>query len=191
MKTFKKSIYAMIVILAFGCATFKGNKLPLVQQDEYIHLKKEKVKVFSRWKYEAPQGIDAVAMAAVHKSWFDKAMIESGCCEIVEGPKEAQLVIDGIGFDNTSPWLALPRIFNASSLTVIPFWQTVTFELKVSASKGNKSNSYELKDTVTLVSWLPMIFVFPFTGGPTKNKEEVLLNTYQTLVVNLRKDGYL
>ena len=191
MKTFQKSIYAMIVILAFSCATFKGNKLPLVQHDEYINNKKEKVKVFSRWKFESPPGIDPVAWAAIHKSWFDRAVLESGCCDLVEGPKEAQLVIDGVGFDDTSAWLVLPRLFNASSLTIIPFWQTVSVDIKVSAVKGNKNSNYELKDSVTIVSWLPMIFVFPFTGGPTKNKEELLLNTYQTLVVNLRKDGYL
>lgn len=186
-----KSIVICICIVGLRCATFKANKLPLVQASDYVINKTERVKVFSRWKFESPPGIDPVSWAAIHKSWFDKAIVESGCCDLVEGPKDAQLVIDGIGFDDTSAWLVLPRLFNASSLTVIPFWQTISVDIKVSAVKGNKNSTYELKDSVTMVSWLPMIFVFPFTGSPTKNKEELFLNTYQTLVVRLKKDGYL
>ncbi|TGM43503.1 hypothetical protein EHQ75_04860 [Leptospira levettii] len=186
-----KSVTILFFIFGFSCATFKANILPLVEKDEYLSNKKEKVKVFSRWKFESPPGIDPVSFTAIQKTWFERAIIESGCCDIVEGPKEAQLVIDGLGFDHTSPWLVLPRLFNASSLTVIPFWQTVTLDIKVTATKGSKIKDYELKDSVTMVSWLPMIFVFPFTGGPGKNKEELVLNTYQTLVVRLKKDGYL
>ncbi|MCW7466545.1 hypothetical protein [Leptospira levettii] len=191
MKVITKSVIILFLIFGFSCATFKGNKLPIVQHDEYLTNKKEKIKVFSRWKFESPPGIDPVSWAAIHKSWFDKAILESGCCDLVEGPKDAQLVIDGIGFDDTSAWLVIPRLFNASSLTVIPFWQTISVDIKVSVEKGNKNSTYELKDSVTMVSWLPMIFVFPFTGSPTKNKEELFLNTYQTLVVRLKKDGYL
>ncbi|TGM62405.1 hypothetical protein EHQ94_04630 [Leptospira meyeri] len=185
-----KFIFAFATILGVSCASFKANKLPLVQESDFKSTKTEKIKVFSRWKYETT-GADGAAWAAAHKSWFDKSILDSGCCELVEGPKEATLVVDGTAIDHNSPWLIIPIIINGASLTVIPFWQSITVDIKVSATKGNKTSTYALKDSFTYVSWLPMIFVYPFTGGATKNKEELFYNTYLNLVVQLKRDGHL
>ncbi len=180
----------ILTILVSSCASFKANNLPAAQEIDYKAVKTDKIKVFSRWNYETTTA-DGAIWAAAHKSWFDKAIIESGCCVIVEGPKDATLVVDGTAVDHLNPWTIIPIIFNGASLTIIPFWQTIVVDIKVTANKGSKQSNYALNDSFTYVSWLPMIFVFPFTGGPTKNKEELFLNTYQNLVIQLKRDGNL
>lgn len=183
-------LFVFVTAWSVNCASFRANNLPVIQDNEYLTPKTSKIKVFSRWNYVTSAN-DGVLWAAAHKSWFDKAVIESGCCEIVESPKDAAIVLDGTATDHTSPGLMIPLIINASTLTIIPFWQTITADVKATATKGPKQTSYEVKDSFTYVSWLPMMFVYPFTGGAAKNKEELLHNTHKNLFVQMKKDGLL
>lgn len=188
----KISILLLITVISFlvNCASFRENNLPIAQDSDYKIVKNEKVKIFSRWTYNSTNP-DAVLWAAAHKSWFDKAILESGCCTLVEGPKEANIVVDGNAYDHTNNWRVIPLILSSSTLTILPYWQTITVDIKVTANKGNKQSNYALKDSYTMVQWLPMIFVFPFTGTPNKNRDELFLNTYQNLVIQMKKDGTL
>ncbi|MCW7463194.1 hypothetical protein [Leptospira limi] len=190
---FRKNSFLLtysILFFALNCASFRENNLPIAQESEYKTIKTEKIKVFSRWTYDTKEP-DGVLWAAAHKSWFDKAILESGCCSLVEGPKEANLVVDGTAFDRVNHLRIIPLIFSASSLTLIPYWQTMTVDIKVTANKGNKQNKYELRDSFTMFQWLPMIFLMPFTGTPVTNRDFLFLNTYQNLVIQIKKDGLL
>ncbi len=44
---------------------------------------------------------------------------------------------------------------------------------------------------MTMVQWLPMLFVLPFTGTPFKAEEEMTANVFNTLVLNIKKDGLI
>lgn len=180
------------VVLSSGCASFKAHNLPEVADSEYQISASEKTKVFSRWSFETTSSvINKDAAAAIHKSAFEKAVQESGCCEIVEGPTQADLVVDGTIKDHSDSAVLIPAVITGLSLYTIPSWVTETVDLKVSAESGDKKNSYELKDSFKMVQWLPMMFVFPFTGGPVKNSEELRSNTYKNLVLELRGDEFL
>jgi hypothetical protein len=180
----------MMMTLLSYCASFRENNLPIAQDSDYKTVKTDKVKIFSRWNYDTTTQ-DGVLWAAAHKSWFDKAILESGCCIIVEGPKEANIVVDGTAFDRVNYLRIIPLILSSSTLTILPYWQTQTVDIKVTATKGNKQTNYVLNDSYTFLQWLPMIFVMPFTGTPNTNRDELFLNTYQNLVIQIKKDGTL
>ncbi|MCW7464063.1 hypothetical protein [Leptospira limi] len=173
-----------------NCASFRENNLPIAQENDYKTIKTEKIKVFSRWTYNSTAP-DAVLWAAAHKSWFDKAILESGCCSLVEGPKDANIVVDGTAYDRVNYLRTIPLILSSATLTILPYWQTMTVDIKVTVTKGNKQNNYELRDSYTMFQWLPMIVVMPFTGLPNTNRDELFLNTYQNLVIQMKKNGNL
>lgn len=190
-----KVIGPMIIsacILSSGCASFKANNLPVISDSDYNVSVPEKTKVFSRWSFDTTNIIvNKDAAAAVHKSAFEKAIQESGCCDIVEGPTEASVIIDGVVTDQSNSAALIPAMITGFSLYAIPSWVTETVDLKVNVEAKNKQSNYALNDSFMLVQWLPMVFAFPFTGGPIENGEELTSNTYRNLVVQLRDDKYL
>lgn len=188
----RKIALVSATVLATGCASFQAHNLPVVQDSEYKVTSAEKVKVFSRWKVETKSSVvNQDAAAAIYKSAFENEIKKSGCCEIVEGPTEAILVVDGTAVDHSNAAALVPAVITGLSLYTIPSWVTQTIDIKVNAKSGDKSSTYQLKDSFTLVQWLPMMFAFPFTGGPGANGEELNANTYRNLIVQLKKDGYL
>lgn len=188
----KKLTSVLVAVSVTGCAGFQAHNLPVAQDSEYKTVKTQKVKIFSRWKVESNSTlVNQDAAAAIYKSSFEKAVRESGCCDIVEGPAEAALVIDGTAVDHGNPAALIPAVITGLSLYTIPSWATQTVDLKVDAKSTAKSNSYQLTDSFTLVQWLPMMFAFPFKGGPIVNTETLNSNTYKNLVIKLKSDGYL
>ncbi|GBF43505.1 hypothetical protein LPTSP2_28060 [Leptospira ellinghausenii] len=188
----KRSILLLILSLNLisYCASFRENNISMVKDSDYKANKAEKIKVFRKWKYQS-NGPDAIPRADFHKSWFDKAMVDSGCCIIVEKPTEATLVVDGIAANHIHPMRDFFNLLSVATATVLPYWATTNVDIQVTVMKGNKKHEYKLKDSFTMVQWLPMIFVFPFTGTPIKNRDELYLNTYQELVVQMKKDGVI
>lgn len=187
----KKIAVASIVVLVTGCASFQAHNLPMVKEAEYKVMAPQKTKVFSRWKVETTSTIvNRDAAAAVYKSAFEKELKESGCCDLVEGPTEAQLVIDGTAIDHSNAGALIPAFITGLSLYTIPSWATQTIDIKVNVKSGDKTHDYQLNDSFKLVQWLPMMFAFPFTGGPIVNGQQLSTNTYRNLIVQLKRDGY-
>lgn len=109
------------------------------------------------------------AAAAIYKSAFEKEIKDSVCCGIVEDPTEASFVIDGTAIDHSNTAVLVPALITGLSLYTIPSWVTQTIDIKINAKSGEKTNSYQLNDSFTLVQWFSMLFAFPFTGGPVAN----------------------
>jgi hypothetical protein len=188
----KKVTFLPTAFLVASCAGFQAHNLPIAQDTEYKSAKHEKIKLFSRWKIEAASSLVNQDIATtMYKKSFDKAIIESGCCDIVESPTEAALVIDVTAVDHSNAAALVPAVITGLSLYTIPSWVTQTIDLKVNAKSGHKENSYQLNDSFTLVQWLPMAFAFPFKGGPMANTDELNSNTYKNLIIQLKNDGYL
>lgn len=179
-------------ILLAGCAGFQENKLRAIPDSEYVVNNAKKVKVFNRWKVEgAGSLINKDAAAALYKKSFEKALTESGCCDIVEGPTEATLVIDGTAIDHSNAAALVPAVITGLSLYTIPSWVTQEIDIRVDATSGTMKDKYQVNDSFTLVQWLPMMFAFPFTGGPVQNTEDLNSRTYKNLIVQLKNSGYL
>lgn len=179
-------------ILTSGCASFQANNLPEISRDANRIKASEKTRVYSRWETESSRSIPAeIAVASVNQYSFEMAILDSGCCTIVESATQADLIVDGVAVDHTNPAVIIPALITGLSLFIIPSWATDTVDIKVTATADDRSEYYELDDSVTVVQWLPMAFAFPFTGGPVKNVKQLRENTYRTLVSRLKDDQLL
>lgn len=182
------------VLMTSGCASFKANNLPVVDQSKMMVKNTNKTKVFSRWSIVSDDASVSEQLksagAAVHKSYFETAIKESDCCILVEGPTEADIIVDGKAFNENNAAALIPAFITGLSLYTIPSWVTAKIHIEVKAESGSLKKTYDLSDSFTLVQWLPMIFALPFTGGPIENGKAVDLNTYRNLVVNMTSDGY-
>jgi hypothetical protein len=74
---------------------------------------------------------------------------------------------------------------------VIPSWATIDVHITAAAKNGGKTQSYDLKDSMTMVTWLPMLFVMPFAENPIKYEKQMTENVFNTLVVKIKADGLL
>lgn len=192
----KKLLGAVVVgasVLLAGCAGFKANKLAQVSAEELKSSSAKKTKVFSRWTVETKSKNEQakVMIAALHKKHFENAIASADCCILVEGPTEADVVIEGKAFDEANPAALIPAFITGLSLYTIPSWVTATTHISASVKNKTLSQSYELNDSMTLVQWLPMIVALPFKGSPFKAENDVAENTYKNLVLNMKKDGLI
>lgn len=188
-------IVVLASLLATGCAGFRANQLPVVKPAELASTPATKTKVFSRWAVtgkSAPANEQMkAAAAAVHKKYFDEAITRAGCCVLVEGPTEAEVVVDGKALAENNPAAMFPAILTGLSLYTIPSWITANTHIQVEAKGAGVSKSYDLQDGMTLVQWLPMILAMPFRTNPIKDAKAVDENVYNNLVLGMKKDGLL
>lgn len=195
---YKKVLSSVIIsasILMVGCAGFKENNLPQVKADDLHFASTKKTKVYSRWVVETKSSSaneQAKAMvAALHKKYFDDAIQSADCCLLVEGPADADVVVDGKMFDESNPAALIPAFITGLSLYTIPSWVTSKVHIAAAVKSKTASQSYELNDSMTMVQWLPMIVALPFKGSPIKAEKEVNENTYKNLVLKMKNDGLL
>lgn len=185
---------AAAMLLSSGCAAFRAHNLPAV---DFSHVAPAptKTKVFSRWQLETKSALandQARAMAAaIHKKYFDDAIRASACCVLVEGPTEADLVVDGIAHDENNPAALIPAFITGLSLYAIPSWVTATIHITATATRGEASKQYDLTDSMKIVQWLPMVFIMPFADSPISGGRELDENTYRNLVRKMRIDRLL
>lgn len=189
------SLVLVSVLLTSGCAVFRENNLPIIDDANYKFENQQKVKVFSRWSINTDNSFandqTKAAGSAIHKDMFEKAISESGCCTVVEGPDQADVVVTGVALDENNPAAMIPAFITGLSLFTIPSWATATIHIQVEAKSDKKTRTYDLSDSMTMVQWLPMIFVLPFTGTPIEAGKEIDANIYRNLVVKMQEDDLL
>lgn len=181
-------------LLSSGCVALKANKLPQVSALD-MKAAQQKTKVFSRWHIDTQSSLvndQAKAMgAAVHKKYFDDAIQASLCCVLVEGPSEADVVLDGVAHDENNPAAMIPAFITGFSMFTIPSWATATVHITADAKRGEITKRYDLSDSVTMTTWLPLLLAMPFMDLPIPAGKQVDENTYRNLVFQLRADGLL
>jgi hypothetical protein len=180
-------------LISSGCAGFRENNLKEVSKSDIQITSDQKVKVFSRWELVGDSSNEQMkaAVAAIHKKNFETALAESNCCITVEGPTEADVVVDGKAYNDNTAAAVIPAIFTGLTLYVIPSWVTSHFHIAADVKTQKSENNYELKDSMVMVQWLPMVFVLPFKGSPLKMEKEVGENTYRSLVLKMKNSGVL
>lgn len=199
-RTLVGAMMAGSLVLMTGCAGFKSNSLPLVSGDQIKSAAPAKIKVFSRWSMQAksdskmmnnPQVMAAVG--AIQKKNFEDAVKQADCCVLVEGPTEADVVVDGKFINENNPAAVFPAFLTGFSLFTIPSWATSNVHLQVTANRGGKSTSYDLRDSMKMFTWLPMLFAMPFVDSPNpiKAEKEITENAYRNLVLKMQTDGVL
>jgi hypothetical protein len=181
-------------MLLSGCAGFRANQLGDANKLALKSSAPVKTKVFSRWHMAAgTKGDDSALnlLAAMGKKHFEDALRTADCCVLVESLNEADLVVDGTVYNDVDPMAWLPAVITGFSLYTIPSWVTDKVHVAATATKGDTRKTYELKDQMTLVQWLPMLVALPFTGNPFRNGAEMTDNLYQHLVLRIKQDGLM
>jgi hypothetical protein len=191
MKTKLMLCAASGALLLSGCAGFRARQLPEVAAQDLRATPAVKTKVYSNWVMgnDGPQ--NAQALLKNSKTQFEKALERSDCCTVVNAAAEADVVVEGKVFDEQSQLAMIPALITGFSLYAIPSWVTANVHLTATAKRGDTLRSYELQDKMTMVQWLPMIVVLPFTGNPIKAETQMVENAYNNLVVNIKKDGLI
>ncbi len=183
-----KNVFALLVVvtMATGCAGFQSNNLPQLSESDMDFVNQnDKVVVFSKFKVDSTSAIlDRDVAASYQKKKFDDALVSTGCCEISDDSGKANLTLSVKSTDHSNPAAVVPAILTGLSLYAIPSWVTETrdFEVKA-ANESGKTATYQLKDSFVLVQWLPMMFAFPFEGGPIANGEELTANLARNLLL--------
>ena len=178
-----------------GCAGFRANQLAAVSPDQLtVPNVASKSKVFTTWRVEVagdPITDNAkVAGAAAGKKLFEDTLMASGCCVLVDTAADADLLVDGVTFNEHHRENIVPAFISSVSLYTIPSWETSRIRMGVKAMKAGAPHTYELEDAVTTVQWLPMVLAFPF-ANPYTAAEKVEKNTFETLIFRMKADGLL
>jgi len=195
---FKKALVAVVVVSALqmsGCVGFRANNLETVKPEQLQFLSQNKPKVYSRWKIVSDSSLindqAKTAIAAVHKKKFETVIAETNCCILVEGPTEATVIVNGTVYAENNAAALIPAFITGFSLYTIPSWVTANIHIAAEVSSGSKSGVYDLRDSMTMVQWLPMLLAMPFLDNPIKAEEEIHLNIQKSLILKMKEDGII
>lgn len=185
------AVTGMLVVLQ-GCAGFNANNLDRVGADQLRTASANKVKVFSRWDFKTDSSNAQLnaANAAIYKKRFEEMLAAADCCNVVEGPTEADLIVDGTAHDENSKAAIIPALITGFSLYTIPSWVTVNFHVTANAQKGTVKRTYDVSDSMTMVQWLPMALAFPF-ANPFPMEKELGDNAIRNLILKMKQDALL
>ncbi|HET8802209.1 MAG TPA: hypothetical protein VFN01_13630 [Marinobacter sp.] len=188
------SLLLAVLMFVTGCAGFQSNNLPqLSESDLDFENVDDKLVVFSKFTVDSSSALlDKDIAASYQKKKFDEALVDSGCCEISDDSSESNLVLSITSTDHSNPAAVIPAFITGLSLYTIPSWVTETRDLEIEVdNRKGRTKTYNLKDSFVLVQWLPMMFAFPFEGGPIANGEELTRNVVRNFVVKLEQDDFL
>jgi len=195
----RKNLLQPAAILFFllclsGCASFKGNNLATIQSLESTNSGTSGVDSTFEFKgvqdYASRGDMPEISRSLL-KDEFVKVLNQSGSFARLAPGQGGSMHLDVTIVNSASPVGLLPAILTGLSLYLIPSWATDNYEATVVVSGENiEQREYKFKDDVTLVQWLPMIFVGPFTGVFSV-AADVRLNMWKHLVQEMREDGLI
>lgn len=184
-------------VIVTGCAATTQRNLPVVAVKDIASTPVQKTKVYSKWEFVGvtmkPNEQVMAAAAAINKKALENALASADCCVIVESRNEADVVIDAKVFGENNPAALLPAFITGLSLYTIPSWVTATahIEAKVSRGNGSDAKTYDLKDSMTMYQWLPLVFAMPFRQNPISAGKELDANVFRNLVKRMQDDRIL
>lgn len=186
------SFFCFSILGLNGCAVFEGGKVPhavLTPPKQTVKLPSLTYSSMAKSgltnatpQPEAVQSIIAGEMLSV----FEESKYFT---RIAKNDDSADISIDVTITNSGNPAAFIPAIITGLSFYVIPSWATDNFEVVANVeSKAGLKKSYTLKDSTTLVQWLPMIFAFPANNFETI--PNVRKNLYRTILKNMENDGF-
>ena len=181
-------------LLLGACAGFQSHQVPEVNPNDLQFTSAVKTKVFTRWVYETEGILASESMktqaAAFNKKTFEDVLKSTNCCDVVETSKQADVIVDGKSLEKGNPAALVGAVVTGLSLYTVPSWVTSDMTISAAVKTRSTKQGYELHDATTLVQWLPMMFVFPFST-PASANTQMNENAYKTIVVNMKNDGFL
>lgn len=184
--------------LLSGCAVFKADKIGQVSDQDLRSTAPVKTKVHSTWSAISPTGArlpesDVAGKASMDasKKHFEAALKASDCCIAVATAGEADLVVEGSTHLEDHSGAGIAAALTGFTFGAIPSWATMNLHITATAKAGGQTRSYDVQDGMTMVMWLPMLLVMPFTGNAIAEGDKVTQNVYNTLVVKIKSDGLI
>lgn len=194
MRTLKILIPLFIALFISGCAGFQSNKLPPLDDYEINVSESDKSSLFFSIRNVEGSSIilSEQAFRTVWGSEIKDYIIATGCCVLTDDSSkaDASVYIDAVNHANAS--VMIPAFITGASLWTIPSWVTQKADLEVSIeNRDGRIQNYDIQDSAVYVQWLPMIFAYPFQGGPINARQELLERVSRNIVKNLYDDGFL
>lgn len=176
-----------------GCAVFRSNELPEFGSLPGPATATQKLRVGYEFSSTANMGEKKPQhenLRATQESEFVGVLRESGYFASVEKGQGKDITISVELVETGNPAAIAAAVVTGLSLYTIPSWATVNLEAtcRVTTADG-RTREYKLKDSATLVQWLPMMVVFPFKSF--SEMEDLRKNIYRNLIVKMREDGAL
>lgn len=185
-------LFLTCAVLLTGCAGFKNNNIATIGDDPFPKTNSNKPRIFYRVIYDSNMGLGSKTLSEnAQEGEFIRAVRNSECCTVTTDETNSDVQVR-VSISKYEPPLALiPAAITGFSFYTIPSWGTLqyTFNANVVTRNGQLHN-YVVKDSWTLVQWLPMIFAFPFATPPDA-EEEVLRNMHKFLLYSLKTDGVI
>jgi len=177
-----------------GCISFRANELPTARFDSSQPAAAQKTKVYSQWYAQQSRNHWDTSSATPNQyiqQRFDRALDESNCCTLVNKPELADVVLRGTAYSEPNPAAGIAGMISGFTFGAIPCWATTKVHLDATARNGAEERTYDLRDSATMVVWLPLIVAMPFSENPIKAEAEIDANAYRTLVLRMQRDGLL
>lgn len=183
----------VITVSLSGCAVFRSNDLPETGTLPPPAAAAQKPKAGYEFSSAVNMGNKNPAhenLRAKQEIEFAEVLRESGYFAAVEKGNGKDVNISVELVEKGNPAAVAAAVVTGLSLYTIPSWATVELEAtcRVTAADG-RTHEYKMKDSATLVQWLPMMVVFPFKSF--SEMEELRKNIYRTLIVRMQADGVL
>lgn len=189
----KTTSILLVLCLTFSCVGIRSSNYSAVTIEDMKVTPLEEAKVYIDWGFHTtlasnPKQSIIDSAKSAHRKIFMEAIKESNCCEVVYARNEADIIIEG-SFHNESSILGMyAATVSGFTFTAIPCWTNSKMRITAEISKGKITNTYEIKDSVFIAFWAPLVVVTPFYNAISIEKE-VTKNLYKNLVLKMKKDG--
>jgi hypothetical protein len=182
-----------LVLFLAGCIAYKNNNLPPIAKQDLQFSSSKKTKIFSRWISNSAKSHSNSAQinkSNILKKEFDRIVNLSNCCELVDNSEKAEVIVEGEDFNDNDK---VPPGVIISGLTfyIIPSWIELKKHIVVKVKNHSTTSSYDLKDSITMVSWLPLAIIAPFRDSPFKLEDQMLDNVLNTLLMKMKNDKFI
>ena len=190
------NLITLLIILTSltSCVGIRSDKYSAIKPEELKVASVKKSKIFINWGFHTtlidnPQQNVIDKAKSDQKKFFTDVIKESGCCDIVSEKEEADILIDGTFYNESSKLGIYAAFVSGLTFTAIPCWTNSKMRIAATANKGKITKDYEIKDSVFTAIWAPLIVATPFANAITA-ESEVNKNLYKTLVAQMKKDGF-
>ncbi len=186
---------SLLAAVHVGCAGFRGSDaLPSVDPTTLQSSPATPARVYTRWTF-APGGLGfdperVLALGVESKERFDRALLATGCCTIVDTTEQADLVVEGTYHGQDLDLAELGSVLSSATLTVLPAWANLRYRLSARALAASRRHDYDVRDSLLAIKWLPLIVATP-VAHPVDLAQEVQTNVLLTLIQRMKSDGLL
>lgn len=193
MKIWSKTLPFLLILMASGCAIYKGGNVPETTlkplQKETSQLPTVSYTSLVKSGLSTPKEQNG-AIKSLIEGEFTSTLKESKYFSRISSIDDnADIKIDFSLTNSGNPAALIPAFITGLSLYIIPSWATDNFELKAKIeSKSGKKKTYTLNDTTKIVQWLPMAFLY--SSNNMSVIPEVRKNMYRNLLSKMERDGF-